>query len=226
MLRLKICGITTPDDARLAAEAGADAIGLNFYTASPRHITREKAREIIAALPAGVARVGVFVNAQPRAVCALYDELGLSFVQLHGDEPPGALVEFSDRRIIKAFRYRNADMRPIGEYVEECLELKCPLAGVLIDAFAPGKYGGTGKTLDWRLLREAPDYLHGLPLILAGGLTPANVADAIREARPQGVDVASGVETAPGKKDPLLVQQFVQAARDAFEWPKPTAGGR
>jgi phosphoribosylanthranilate isomerase len=214
MFRIKICGITTPDDAVVAARAGADAIGVNFYRPSPRFVARP--REIVDALPAGVWKVGVFVNSPPEAACELFDSLGLDLVQLHGDEPPEHLLQLGKRPVLKAFRCGH-DLRNVAEHLQRCEELGCRPAGVLIDAAVPGQYGGTGAAPDWDLIARDRGLLGDLPLVLAGGLRADNVAQAISAVRPTAVDVASGVEASPGRKSPDLVARFVATAREAFD---------
>ncbi|MBC7856086.1 MAG: phosphoribosylanthranilate isomerase, partial [Pirellulaceae bacterium] len=201
MFRIKICGITSVADALLAAEAGADAIGLNFYDRSPRYVTAEHAKEICDALPPGITKVGVFVNSPPQAVVATVNRVGLGAVQLHGDEGPDFLGALGKLQVIKAFRCKESTLDSVQAFLELCQEVSHPSA-ILLDAHAPGIYGGTGQVLDWKGLARDRDKLLGLPLILAGGLTPQNVAEAIRQVRPDAVDTASGVESAPGKKDP------------------------
>ena len=256
MYRIKICGITTADDALLAAEAGADAIGLNFYPQSPRYVPPAEAGEIVAALrqhyPAErVAVYALFVNATLDDIAwairesQLYGpELGLG-LQLHGDEPPELLAALHREGlgisghllqvlghvpvvpIVRALRCRTADLNEAAAYLEACRRLDALPQAVLLDAHAPGAYGGTGTTFDWSLVpRERPKLL-GLPVVLAGGLTPENVAEAIAAARPDAVDVASGVESAPGKKDAARVYAFVAAAKRALAAsPDPSAGRR
>ena len=214
VFRVKICGITTVEDALLAAAAGADAIGLNFYERSPRYVTTERAKEICDALPAGVAKVGVFVNSLAKGVLATSQRVGLDAIQLHGDEGPEILSALGDLPIIRAFRCKEATLDGVQAFLRLCGG-SVPSA-VLLDAHAPGHYGGTGQVLDWEAIHRQRNKLAGLPLILAGGLTPENVADAIRIAQPDAVDTASGVESAPGKKDPAKVRAFVAAAKQAF----------
>jgi phosphoribosylanthranilate isomerase len=214
VFRIKICGITSVEDALLAAEAGADAIGLNFYERSPRYVTTERAKEICLALPAGVAKVGVFVNSLPKGIAAMAERVGLDVIQLHGDEGPDFLGSLGKLPVIKAFRCRESTLNSVRAFLTLCPEPSFPIA-VLLDAHAPGSYGGTGQVLDWRRLQAERHQLLGLPLILAGGLTPQNVAEAIRVARPDAVDTASGVEVSPGKKDPAKVRAFISAAKGA-----------
>lgn len=238
MFRIKICGITGTEDARLAAGAGADAVGLNFYAKSPRCITLEKAREIVDAVPGEVVKVGLFVNAPADEVCRTFDQLGLDLIQLHGDEPPAFLSALGQRPVMRAFRLGPAGLNAprsveqgqlalgksrvpdalesMGRYLGSCEAMGTVPRLVLVDSHVQGKYGGTGQVADWRLLAEYPGGPLYPPLVLAGGLTPENVVLAIRSVRPAAVDTASGVESAPGRKDPEAVEAFVRAARRAF----------
>jgi phosphoribosylanthranilate isomerase len=218
MFRIKICGITTPDDAVVAARAGAEAIGVNFYRPSPRFAAAP--REIVDALPVGICKVGVFVNSPPDDICELFDGLGLDLIQLHGDEPPEHLLQLGKRPVLKAFRCGQS-LREVAEYLQRCEELGCRPAAVLIDAAVPGQYGGTGAAPDWELIARDRGLLGDLPLVLAGGLRADNVAQAIAAVRPNAVDVASGVEQSLGIKSPDLVARFVAAARQAFDRSQP-----
>jgi len=216
MFRIKICGITNVDDAVAVARAGADAVGLNFYARSPRYIALGTARRIVAALPKEMVKVGLFVNADPADICRVCDDLGLDLIQLHGDEPPEFLAQLGGRPVMRALRLGTKGVQPVLEYLRRCRELAAMPSLTLLDSLIPGEYGGTGKTADWTAAKQ---YIveSGLPpLVLAGGLTPANVADAIRTVHPAAVDTASGVESSPGRKDPAAVAAFVQAARAAF----------
>jgi phosphoribosylanthranilate isomerase len=198
---VKICGITRVEDAEAAAAAGADWIGLNFWPRSRRHVRRELARAIVAALPGDVRKVGVFVN-QPRPhVLELALELGLDLVQLHGDETP-ADAHALGRPVLRAVRVSGAaDLVGLDAW---------PGEHILLDAAQVG-YGGGGQAFDWALLRDLP--ATGKRIILAGGLEPDNVAEAVRRVRPAGVDVASGVERAPGVKDHDKLRRFIDNAK-------------
>jgi phosphoribosylanthranilate isomerase len=203
--RVKICGITRWEDAQFAVELGASALGFNFYPASPRYILTEAAKAIILRLPPFVTTVGVFAHENDGAhVAAIAREAGVEAVQLHGPEFPkadGALASFQMIRAVAV---------PKGAKIED---LTLSGAGAyLLDAFDAESPGGTGKTFDWTLAREAKKYG---PVILAGGLTPENVNQAIREARPYAVDVASGVESSPGKKDQAKLRAFFAAVARA-----------
>jgi phosphoribosylanthranilate isomerase len=214
---VKICGITTPDDAIMVARAGADAIGLNFYPKSPRSIDQEQARAIVAAVPATIVKVGLFVNAPADLVCQRCDRLGLDIVQLHGDETPEYLKLLGTRPVIRVFRIGAEGLRSAFEYLERCQTLGCPPPLVLFDSRVSGTFGGTGAVGEWQALAAYKPSPPVRPaMVLAGGLTPDNVAEAIRSVRPQAVDTASGVETAPGRKSAELVLRFVTAARQAL----------
>lgn len=216
MFRVKICGLTDLDDARMVSAAGADALGLNFYPRSKRFISLETAARIVEATPASVARVGLFVNATDDEVCTAYDHLGLDFIQLHGDEPPEYLLSLGGRPVIRAFRLGPGGLGPIREYLAACCDPGVNLQGILIDAYDPDHYGGTGVVADWERLAAERSQLGDLPLVLAGGLDEKNVGDAISRVHPDAVDVASGVECAPGRKDAVRVEDFVREAVRAF----------
>jgi phosphoribosylanthranilate isomerase len=289
MFRIKICGIMSVEDALLAAEAGADAIGLNFYEKSPRYVTPKRAREIVLNLGyrglfnTKVRVFGVFVNRPLEQILGLATRSGVAAYQLHGDETPemvaslgkllrsirecaanalnseefrAAMTRLRRRSTgesdylgglpideifpatfdrlddltttqaepakmwsplqVRALRQSGDSLSQVSDYLRKCDESGALPDAVLLDAHRAGAYGGTGETFDWNVLRTQRDMLMGLPLILAGGLTPDNVAQAIATARPDAVDVASGVESAPGKKDPAKVRAFVAAAKNAF----------
>jgi phosphoribosylanthranilate isomerase len=209
---IKICGIRDTATARFLADLGVDAIGLNFYSPSPRSVTRQQAIEIAEAVRGRVTIVGLFVNHSVAEVQQTIDEVGLDMLQFHGDEPPEFLAEFPEFRIVRAFRMGAEGLKPVAEYLRRGRDLNALPWACLIDAAAPGQYGGTGLTVNWQ---ELADNFHGgwPPLILAGGLTPLNVEKAIEVTRPWGVDVASGVESAQAVKDRALITQFVTAAR-------------
>jgi len=218
VFRIKICGLRSVEDARIAIDAGADAIGLNFYGKSCRYVKPEMAKEIAAEIMSDAIPVGLFVNHSAEDIRTICHEVGLQVVQLHGDEPPEFLGQINrDYDIVRARRISEKGLVEISEDLQACAELSgsCPDA-LLLDAAAPGQYGGTGKTISWLEIANHHDQL-GIPLILAGGLTPENVAEAIRTVRPHGVDVASGVESSPGVKDKEKMRLFVAAARAAFK---------
>jgi phosphoribosylanthranilate isomerase len=201
MVRIKICGITNLKDALLAAALGADALGFIFYPRSPRALAPETARDIIAQLPPFITTVGVFVDEEAATVRELAARVGLDWLQLHGNESPEYCRSLG-RRVIKGFRIKNqsslADLAVYRDAVQ----------ALLLDTYIKGLPGGTGESFDWQLAREARQFG---PIILAGGLTPDNVSLAIKTAQPQAVDVASGVEAAPGKKDPEKRRAFFEA---------------
>ncbi len=211
MVRIKICGVRTPADAKFAADAGADAVGLNFYPQSPRHVTPQQAAAIVRELPAFTSAVGVFVGMQLRQVCAIAFQLGLRGVQTYDEQPPTEdTFPFAH---VPAFRVKDqTGLDHVRRFVDAATALKRKPAAVLIDSHVPGQFGGTGHAAPWELLQH---FDVGVPLILAGGLTPENVAEAIALVRPWGVDVASGVESAPGVKDPDKVTRFVKNSRSS-----------
>jgi phosphoribosylanthranilate isomerase len=220
MFRIKICGITNPADAKTAAEAGADAIGLNFYTGSPRYITPERAAEVGAELPDSVEKVGVFVGLPVEEVLRIAGEARLNALQLHGDETPEAAAEVlqaSPQPVYIAIRCREPSLAGVARYLAQLAELSRLPDAILLDAYEPGSFGGTGLRLDWHAIDAERQHLGDVPLILAGGLKGTNVAQAIARARPAAVDVASGVEAAPGQKNPALVQEFIRRAKAAFD---------
>ncbi|MBP3956965.1 phosphoribosylanthranilate isomerase [Gemmata sp. G18] len=213
MVRIKICGVTTPEAARGAAEAGADAVGLNFYPQSPRFVSPQQAAGIVRALPAFIAPVGVFVGMQLRQVCAVAFQLGLRGVQTYDEQPPDDnTFPFAH---VPAFRVKDrAGLDHVRRFVDTARALNREPSAVLIDSHVPGQMGGTGHVAPWNLLKG---FDVGVPIILAGGLTPENVAEAIAVVRPWGVDVASGVESSPGVKDPDKVARFVKNVRTGSE---------
>lgn len=216
---IKVCGVRDEESAVKIAEAGADAIGLNFYRRSVRFVWRETARNIVRALPSGTAKVGVFVNASTAEIVETARQTGLTAVQLHGDETAEIVAEvrqaLPELQLIRAWRVGSEGLAPLVEHCVDCRQLGGVWDACLVDARVEGSYGGTGSTAPWELLsREWA--LHALPrLILAGGLTAENIAEAVQSVRPWGVDIASGVEAAPGIKDLDLVRQFIERARAA-----------
>jgi phosphoribosylanthranilate isomerase len=206
MTHIKICGIKTVDDALAAMDAGADLLGFNFYPKSPRCIDVGKCRDIMSVMRkyGHMTYVGLFVNASVAEVRATIETCGLSLAQLHGDETP-AILKALDGKAFKAFRGV-----PEAERIDGFARSNSP--ALLVDAAVKGAYGGTGVTADWSAAAElAKKY----PLLLAGGLTPDNVGEAVRQVKPWGVDVASGVEARPGEKDPGKMIAFIRAVRDA-----------
>jgi len=217
MFRVKICGITTGEDAHSAADAGADAIGLNFYPRSPRYVTPQEAKQIVNSVGARVLSVGVMVNPSEEEALSIATQVGLGAIQLHGDEPASVAARLSRTvAVVKAFRISTSGLRPVLEYLDEVRKSEGLLRAVLFDAYRPGQFGGSGETADWGIIQQYRPKVEDPPFVLAGGLTPDNVATAIQRLRPAGVDTASGVERSPGRKDAALVAQFVRAARMAF----------
>jgi phosphoribosylanthranilate isomerase len=211
--RVKICGVTRLEDAEHAVEAGAWALGMVFWPGSPRVADLGTAQVIGAAMRRRVQLVGVFVNATPEEVVATADSVGLTYVQLHGDEGP-SFAELVARRagvkVIKAARVRaRADVQALDAFRNVDLHL--------LDTFRAGSPGGTGETFDWSLVAERRSEV---PLLLSGGLTAENVVDAIERTSPWGVDTSSGVEAAPGVKDPAKVEAFIAAVRSTAEQPE------
>jgi len=194
---VKICGITNMEDALAAAEAGAAAIGFNFYDRSPRYIAPAAAAGIAAALPAAVWRVGVFVNESPDAIARIRRSVGLDVVQLHGDETPAEVPV--GVRVWKALR--------VGQDFNPDIMENFDVEAFLLDSALPGLYGGTGRPVPWASVPHA-----GKRIILAGGLDDGNVAEAVRTVRPWGVDACSRLETRPGRKDHARMKRFVKAA--------------
>jgi phosphoribosylanthranilate isomerase len=211
-LRVKICGVTNEADARHAALMGADAVGLNFYPDSPRCVAAGTAQYILRELPPFVAAVGVFVDLPLRQVFEQVQPLArIGVLQWHGKNR-----EMSDGypyHLIQAFGVADAaGLQAVQRYLDTCRPLGRLPAALLLDAHVPGQHGGTGRTAPWQLLAS---FRPEVPIILAGGLTPENVAEAVRVVRPYGVDVASGVEHSPGRKDPDKVRRFIANAREA-----------
>jgi len=231
MFHVKICGVTSAADARLAADAGADAVGLNFIAGSPRRLDPARARDVAAAVPRGVLRVGVFAGCPAAEMLAVVRAVGLDAVQLHGHlapgggpcDPPSRCAELGGLPVIRAARLAAGPpgeaLAAVRTWIAAAVAAGRGPALVIVDAAVPaataaGLLGGTGHTVDWEALSRAGTL--AVPMALAGGLTPANVAAAIRATGMGAVDTASGVEAAPGRKDPLKVRQFVATARAAL----------
>lgn len=212
----KICGIRDLITAEQVAALSPDAIGLNFYPQSPRCVSRHIAQKITARLPPSIPAVGVFVNHPAAEIAEIVNACGLTMIQLHGDEPPELLADLQTRLstipLIRAWRM-GPDLGELENYLSDCRRLRVRLFGCLIDAKVAGTYGGTGQTPPWDVLKTSYRRETWPPLILAGGLTDANVAAGIAAVQPWGVDVASGVESVPGVKDLDRVAQFIAAAR-------------
>lgn len=207
MVRIKICGITNLKDALAAVEYGADALGFVFYDKSPRVLTSRVAKDIVLQLPPFITTVGVFVDEKPSEIEKIVDYAGLDVIQLHGSEPPEDCNLFRTRRVIKAIRVKDlTDLEPIIKYKG--------VSAFLLDTYSPYIQGGTGQTFNWDIALEAKKFGR---IILAGGLTPENVEEAIKWVQPYGVDVAGGVEgTEKGIKDHKKLRLFIERARDAL----------
>jgi phosphoribosylanthranilate isomerase len=205
-VKVKICGITNWVDARRAVAEGAELLGFNFYAGSPRYVEPATARKIVRRLPKKISAVGVFVNESERKMLEIARTVGLDTLQLHGDETPSMVARLKRSfPVIKAIRIEESAS------AAQIVKFKAATA-VLLDGFDAKRRGGTGKTFDWEIARRAKRYGR---VFLAGGLTPENVGQAIRAARPYAVDVCSGVETRPGKKDPVRIKNLMRAAKDA-----------
>lgn len=203
--KVKICGITNLEDAMAAVEAGADALGFNFYRESPRFVKSDVVKRIVAQLPPFVTAVGVFVNEDVKIVRDWMDDCGLALAQLHGDEA-AAYCDLLGRPVLKAIRLKDrGSLLAVAEY-----RGRARVRGFVLDAFSATSYGGTGQVADWDLAAEVA---RSTCVILAGGLTPENVAEAIQKVQPYGVDVSSGVESRPGKKDHKKLRAFIEAAK-------------
>ncbi len=214
-MKVKICGIRSFEDAMMVVEAGVDIIGFNFYPSSPRYISPGDCMRLVVRLEtvlreemSRVTMMGVFVNSERDNIYAIFRDCHMDMIQLSGDEPPEVLEHLGER----SFKV----LRPtsLAGFLEEVdrYPRRTMAPAWMIDTFRPGQYGGTGQPVDWEL---AFQIARQAPILLAGGLKPHNVAEAIRRVQPWGVDVASGVESAPGKKDPTMVRDFIQAARSA-----------
>ena len=203
MLRIKICGITNHEDARMAAELGADALGF-IFAPSPRQVDPETARRIISSLPPFVQTVGVFVDENAATMKRIVGFCGLNLVQLHGDESPGVCREFMPHTI-KAFRLR--DESSLSSIKAYCGKVRA----LLFDTYSEGKSGGTGKTFDWNLAVKGKEWK--IPVILSGGLKPSNIERAISTVRPYAVDVNSGVENRPGEKSHILMKRLMETIK-------------
>ncbi len=233
MFRVKICGVTTAADAALVAAAGADAIGLNFVQGSPRQLDRSRGRDVAVAIPAGVLRVGVFAGMPAVDMLRIARELNLDAIQLHGHldgtqapvDPPERCGELAGLPVIRAVRLETSRpdtdaLTAARQWIAAAVAAGAAPAMVIVDAAvsrgtAPGRLGGTGDRVDWAALARAGSL--PVPMAVAGGLTPDNVAEAIRMTGLSAVDTASGVEAAPGRKDPEKVRAFVAAALRGFE---------
>lgn len=201
MTEIKICGITDLEDALFAAACRVEALGFIFYDRSPRYIAPSDAKRIIAALPPEVARVGVFVNQKPDEVQRIFEDCGLDYIQLHGDETPAYCRQFPPSLLIKAVSLTASELSALAAYQVQAL---------LVDSRAAGCYGGTGRQANWKLARRVKE---NRTLILSGGLREENIAAALAEVSPDAVDINSGVEIAPGRKDHDKVRRMVDIIR-------------
>lgn len=214
MFHIKICGITNPEDALAAARAGADALGFNFYPGSRRYLSIQDATDVVRVIPPQVARVGVFVNARAEQIVAAVERLALDWIQLHGNESPEYVSSLPvEVPLIRVCRVGRRGLPAVVDDLRLCREAGRVPDAVLIDAQVTGEYGGTGTQADWAALVGWRSALKSVPLVLAGGLEPGNVAAAIGLVAPVAVDTASGVESAPGRKDRKRMRQFVVAAQ-------------
>ncbi len=208
MTLVKICGITNPEDAALAADLGADLIGFNFYPGSKRYISAERVATFVDSLTAGVTKIGVFVNASVDDIIFAKKLALLDAVQLHGNESSQFVAQLRDRvetKVIKAIRIRSvSEISSLGDFGADA---------ILLDTYSVNEFGGTGETFDWQIARDGREKID--KLFLAGGLDPDNVAEAIRIVEPYAVDVASGVESSPGKKDRKKMEAFIKNAKNA-----------
>jgi phosphoribosylanthranilate isomerase len=201
-VKVKICGITNIDDAIAAVDFGADALGFVFFEKSPRYISHADAAAIIKKLPSFITTIGVFVNENPGQVEKIIDLTHIDVVQLHGNEPP-EMCDVS-RRVIKAIRVKSL------ESLDPLINYKDKVSAFLLDTFTPDTFGGTGQIFNWDIAIDAKQFGR---IILAGGLTPDNIADAVRRVRPYGVDVSSGVESGKGRKDHKKMRLFIEMAK-------------
>lgn len=203
-VRIKVCGITSVADAMAAVDAGVDALGFMLWSKSKRAVNVQEAAKIARLLPPFVSKVGVFVNPTAEEVKEAVAEVGLDTIQLHGEETPDFCWQFAPTKVVKAFRIKNAEsLKTLPTYETDAW---------LLDSYVAGEQGGTGAVFNWDLAVQAKD--SGRPIILAGGLTPENIAEAVHEVWPYGVDVSSGVESAPGKKDAEMIRRFVRRVRE------------
>ena len=206
LTRVKICGITNLEDARAACDAGADALGFVFYGPSPRNVEVETAKTILAQLPPFITAVGLFVNPDEQFLGTALEQLSLDLLQFHGDEPEAECVRWG-KPYLKAVR-----MKEGIDLAEQCQTYHSS-RGILLDTFVAGTPGGTGQAFDWQII--PPDL--SKPIVLAGGLDPSNVAEAVRQVKPWAVDVSGGVEASKGKKDHALIKAFITGVHSVSE---------
>lgn len=214
--KVKFCGFTRHEDVRMAIDCGADALGFNFYPASPRYVTAERAAEFSALAEGRALRVGVFVNETPQRVAEIIRLCPLDVVQLHGDESPSWAIEaasFTELQFVPIWRAMAWRGTVHPEDGSNAVQWASHVVAFLVDAHDPVQRGGTGKTARWDLLSPRPNEFQSLPFLLAGGLKPSNLAEAIEIASPDGIDLASGIESSPGVKDPSLMKQMADIAK-------------
>jgi len=217
--RIKICGVKRAADLAWLADCGADAVGLNFVRTSVRSLKIDPGREMVKqAQGLGLKTVAVLMNPTADELRKFLSTMPVDFIQLHGEELPELLCDLPDVQVIKAVSWsgRREEKHLARQWLESDVAARGQLRGYLVDAFAPGVGGGTGRTARWDLLTSRPTCFGEIPILLAGGLTPANIAEAILTTHCAGVDTASGVESSPGCKDEALVSEFVQAAKETF----------
>lgn len=218
---IKICGIRDTETASSVAKLDPNAIGLNFYEKTPRCIDIDTATTIVRELPDNIEAIGLFVNHPVDEVASITDQTKISAVQLHGDESPAFLADLYSQRpqlkLIKAYRVGSNGLEPLSHFLDECGQLEVDLSACLLDARVDGAFGGTGKTIAWDFVSENYPFDEWPPLVLAGGLTPSNIAAAIETVQPWGVDVSSGVESSPAVKDIAQCKNLIDQARAAFE---------
>lgn len=204
MLKIKICGITNDEDARVAVDAGCDALGFVFYRKSPRYIKPGDALKIIRQLPAHIIKIGVFVNSREESIRRIARLCDLDMLQFHGDESPEFCRRFKGYKVIKAFRIKDRiDLDKVCSY---------KTFAYLFDTFAKARFGGTGRNFNWKLIKDIGNIK--CPIFLSGGLNEKNVKEAVKVVRPDWVDVSSSLETSPGKKDHLKVKRFIKAVKE------------
>jgi len=207
LVKVKICGITNEEDALNAVALGADAVGFILYCKSKRYVEPKVVRKITSLLPPFVSKVGVFVNENPRNILEVMSYAGLDFAQLHGDETPQECEYVGRSRVIKAFRVKDfKDVDKMSPFIGK-------VRAILLDTYSPDSYGGTGKSFNWEIAKRVKELYSEVPLILSGGLNPENVKRAVESVRPYAVDVSSGVEERIGKKNRILVEQFILSAK-------------
>ena len=217
LFKIKVCGVKTTEDAQMLIEKGVDAIGLNFYKPSPRSMSAEQASRIVSHVSNKLVKVGLFVNASIQEIDKILRKVQIDVIQIHGDEPAEFLADLpKEMPLIRAFRIGEPGLREAESYLDECVQKGRVPEMALIDAASKGAYGGTGKQVDWNRLAQERQLLGTTQLALAGGISPNNVSEAISIVRPDAIDTASGVESAPGVKDARLTSDLVDRALSSF----------